>query len=176
MATSIEEQRQMLMDLAFPLPPSDPCDDYLINPAGHFHKSIARAMIAASIWGQASDKSPGPDGIGPAILKLLWSWDPERITAPLRACTRAGIHPKMWKLARGAVIAKPGKDDYSKVKSYRVICLLSCIVKFLERIIADGISAQLEANGGLHWGQFGGRKQRSAVDAVAYVMNRTYIP
>jgi hypothetical protein len=81
----------------------------------------------------------------------------------------------MWKLARGAVIAKLGKDDYSKVKSYRVICLLSCIGKCLECIIADGINAQLEANGGLHWGQFGGRKQRSAVDAVAYVMNRTHI-
>jgi hypothetical protein len=81
----------------------------------------------------------------------------------------------MWKRARGAVLAKPGKDDYSKVKSYRVICFLSCIGKCLEFIIADGISAQLEANGGLHWGQFGGRKQRSAVDAVAYVMNRTHI-
>jgi hypothetical protein len=42
-------------------------------------------------------------------------------------------------------------------------------------MVADGISAQLEANGGLHRGQFGGRKQRSAVDAVAYVMNRTHI-
>jgi hypothetical protein len=28
--------------------------------------------------------------------------------------------------------------------------------------------------GGLHWGEFGGRKQRSAVDAVAYVMNQTH--
>jgi hypothetical protein len=81
----------------------------------------------------------------------------------------------MWKFARGAVIAKPGKVDYSKVKSYRVICLLSCIGKCLERIIEDGISAQLEANGGLQWGQFGRRKQRSGVDAVAYVMNRTHI-
>jgi hypothetical protein len=70
-ATSIEENRQMLMDHAFPLPPSDPCDDYIFKPAGHFHKSISREIIAASIWGQASKKSPGPDGIGPAALKLL---------------------------------------------------------------------------------------------------------
>jgi hypothetical protein len=87
-ATSIEEIRQMMMDHAFPLPPSDPCDDYIFQPAGHFHKSISREMIAASIWGQASKKSPGPDGIGPAALKLLWSWGPERITARFRACTR----------------------------------------------------------------------------------------
>jgi hypothetical protein len=160
-ATSIEGKRQMLMDHAFPLPPSDPCDDYIFKPAGHFHKSISPEIIAASIWGQASKKSPGPDGIGPAALKLLWGWDPERIRALFTACTRAGLHPRMWKLARGAVIAKPGKDDYSKVKSYRVICLLSCIGKCLERVIADGISAQLEPNGGLHWGQFGGRSRRN---------------
>jgi hypothetical protein len=98
-ATSIDEKRQMMMDHAFPLPPSDLCDDYIFKPASHFNKSISREMIAASIWGQASKKSPGP----------------------------------------------------------------------------DGISAQLEANGGLHWGQFGGRKKRSAVDAVAYVMNPMHI-
>jgi hypothetical protein len=98
-----------------------------------------------------------------------------QIRALFRACTRAGLHPTMWKRARGAVITKPGKDDYCKVKSYRVMCLLGCIGRLLERIIADGISAQLEANGGLHWGQFCGRKQCSAVDAVAYVMNRTHI-
>jgi hypothetical protein len=81
----------------------------------------------------------------------------------------------MWKLGRGALIAKPGHNDYSKVESYRGIFHLSCIGKCLEYIIADRFRAQLEANGGLHWGQFGGGKQRSAVDAVAYVMNRTHI-
>jgi hypothetical protein len=70
-ATSIEEKRQILMDHAFPLPPSDLCDDYIFRPAGHFHKSISREIIDASIRGQASKKSPGPDGLGPAALKLL---------------------------------------------------------------------------------------------------------
>jgi hypothetical protein len=128
--TSIEEKRQMLMDHASPLPPSDRCDDYILKPAGHFHKSISGEIIAVSIWVPASKNSPGPDGIGPAVLKPLWGWDPEQITALFRAYTPAGLHARMWKLARGAVIAKPGKDDYSKVKSYRVICLLSCIGKY----------------------------------------------
>jgi hypothetical protein len=46
-ASSIEEKRQMLMDYAFPLPPSDPCDDYIFKAAGHFHKSISREMTAS---------------------------------------------------------------------------------------------------------------------------------
>jgi hypothetical protein len=33
-ATSIEEKRLMMIDHAFPLPPSDPCDDYTFKPAG----------------------------------------------------------------------------------------------------------------------------------------------
>jgi hypothetical protein len=40
--------------------------------------------------------------------------------------------------------------------------------------MGGGMSSQLEAMRELHWKQFGGRKQRSAVDAVAYVMNRTH--
>jgi hypothetical protein len=68
--TSTEAKRPMLMDHALPLPPSDPCNDYIFKPAGHFHKSISREMIAASLWGQASKKSPGPDGIGPAALNF----------------------------------------------------------------------------------------------------------
>jgi hypothetical protein len=71
-ATSIEENRQMLIDHALLYLPSDPCDDYIFKPTGHFHKSISHEILAASIWGQASKQSPNPDGIGPAALKILW--------------------------------------------------------------------------------------------------------
>jgi hypothetical protein len=133
-ATSIEEKYQMLMDHVIPVLPSDLCDNCFFNPAGHFHKSISCEIIVVCIWGQASKKSPGLDGIEPAGLKPLWGWDPEWITALFRACTRDGIHPSMRKLARRAVITKPSNDEYHKVKSYRVICLLSCIGKCLESI------------------------------------------
>jgi hypothetical protein len=61
----------MLMDHEFFLPPSDPWDDYIFKLAGHFHKSIFREIIVTTIGGQASNKSPAPDGIGPTTLKLL---------------------------------------------------------------------------------------------------------
>jgi hypothetical protein len=89
--TSIEEKRQMLMDHAIPLPPCDPCDDYMFKPAGHFHKSISYNIIPPSIWDQALKTSPWPDRIGPAALILLGGWDPERITTLVRACTRVGV-------------------------------------------------------------------------------------
>jgi hypothetical protein len=48
-AMPIEEQCQMLMDHEVPLPPSDPCDDYIFKSAGDFHKSISGKIFADTI-------------------------------------------------------------------------------------------------------------------------------
>jgi hypothetical protein len=79
-------------------------------------------------------------------------------------------HPRVWKCSSGVVIAKLDKDDYSKVKSYEVICLLSGIGKCLECIIEDGIRGQLAVNDRIHWRQLGRRMQRSAQDLGADLM------
>jgi len=71
------------------------------------------------------------------------------------------------------VIPKLGKPDYSKVHAYRVISLLDVISKLLERTAAHLIADHLERKRGLHEGQFGCRRRRSCVDAVAILMNRT---
>jgi hypothetical protein len=128
------------MQHAFPNPQDDGSNEYIFKGVGGYHKQIDQRLVTLIIWGQESNKAPGPDGIGSAAIKSLWRWDPERIIALFRACTRMGVHPLNWKIARGAVIPKQGKDDYTMVKSYRVICLLSCLGKTLERIVADGIS------------------------------------
>jgi len=78
-------------------------------------------------------------------------------------------------MARGVVIPKPGKPDYSKVRAYRVISLLDVVSKLVERTAAHLIADHLERKRGLHDGQFGSRKRRSCVDAVAVLMNRTQL-
>ena len=74
---------------------------------------------------------------------------------------------------KGVIIPKPGKPDYSKVRAYRVISLLDVISKLLERTATHLIADHLERKRGLHEGQFGCRKQRSCIDAVAIMMNCT---
>ena len=91
----------------------------------------------------------------------------------MRACIRLGHHPKLWKTAKGVVIPKPGKPDYSKVRAYRVISLLDVIRKLVERTAAHIIADHLERKRGLHDGRFGCRKRQSCVDAVATLINRT---
>jgi len=111
--------------------------------------------------------------MGAEIVKVIWDWAPGRITALVRACIELGHHPESWKTAKGVVIPKPGKPDYTQVRAHRVISLLDSISKLVERTAAHLIADHLERRNKLHDGQYGCRKRRSAVDAVAVLMNRT---
>ena len=81
-------------------------------------------------------------------------------------------HPESWKTAMGVVIPKPGKPDYTQIRAHRVISLLDSISKLVERTTAHLIADHLKRRNKLHDGQYGCRKRRSAVDAVAVLMNR----
>jgi len=111
--------------------------------------------------------------MGAEIVKIMWEWAPERVSALVRACIELGHYPKSWKTAKGVVIPKPGKPDYKQVRAHRVISLLDSISKLVERTAAYLIADHLERHNKLHDGQHGCRKRRSAADAVAVLMNRT---
>jgi len=83
----------------------------------------------------ANTSAPGDDRIS-AGIKVFWHWDPKRFVKMVRACIRLGHHPKLWKTAKGVVISKPGKPDYSKDRAYRVISLLDVVSKLVERTAA----------------------------------------
>jgi ribonuclease HI len=109
------------------------------------------------------------------VIKMLFQWDPERICNLTAACIRQGYHPKAWRTARGVVIPKPGKPDYSQARAHRVISLLNTMGKLVERTAAHLISERLEMNHHLHDGQYGGRVRRSTIDAVAVLINQTQL-
>ncbi|ODM18007.1 hypothetical protein SI65_06795 [Aspergillus cristatus] len=64
--------------------------------------------------------------------------------------------------------------NYTAVKAYRVISLLNCLGKVVEKVAADAIARHCETMGVLHPGQMGSRKQRSAIDAVACLIQNTH--
>jgi hypothetical protein len=94
--------------------------------------------------------------------------------ALVRQCFRLGLHSQAWKTAKGILLRKPNKPDYSVVKAYRVISLLNCIDKVVEKVAAKAISNHCEATGALHPGQMGSRKQHSAIDAVACLIQEVH--
>lgn len=84
------------------------------------------------------------------------------MVALVKAHIRLGTHPN-----------QPGKDDYGLAKSYRVISLLNCMGKIVEKVAAMMVSAQCGTSGGFHPGQYGCRVKRLAVGEVGVTIAQT---
>jgi hypothetical protein len=80
-------------------------------------------------------------------------------------------HPKCFKEATGVILKKPQSvksfyRNYALSKAYRVILLLNCLAKVMEKIIIRRLAVIAEFKTLLHMHQIGGRKQKSVIDAV----------
>ncbi|KAL5596464.1 uncharacterized protein BROUX77_007148 [Berkeleyomyces rouxiae] len=124
--------------------------------------------IKEAIMSANAKKAPGPDGMNAKIIQIAFEAHPAPFLSVYKALSRLGIHPTLWKQATGIVLAKDGKADYSVVKSYRIISLLNCLGKVLEKVFATrlGYLANCHDSSLLDDTQLGGRKQRSAMDAA----------
>jgi len=164
------EREKALLSAHFPKAPPG---DYTPKGGGRAFERVNTEVVGGLLGKAANASAPGDDRISAGILKVFWEWDHQRIVQLVRACIRLGHHPELWKTAKGIVIPKPGKPDYSRVRAYRVICLLDVISKLVERTAGYLIGDHLERKKGLHEGQYGCRKRRSCIDAVAVIMNRS---
>ena len=96
---------------------------------------ISPQLIRRALDGFEKKKSPGPDNIKPLVFEHL----PAEFLTTLQVAYKAAIHlgytPKLWKETKVIYISKPGKEDYSKPKSYRPISLSNYFLKGLERLV-----------------------------------------
>ena len=88
-----------------------------------------------------------------------------------------GYHPKYFKKTTGVILkkpqsAKPPYRNYALPKAYRVISLLNCLAKVMEKIIARRLAVIAEFKTLLHIHQIGGRRQKSAIDAVMVLIQK----
>jgi len=164
------EREQAVLQAHFP---QGPPGSFESAAGGQAFERVDTELVGSLLKAAANTSAPGDDRISAGIVKVFWQWDQQRVTQLVWACIRLGFHLGIWKTAIGVVIPKPGEPDYSKVRAYRVISLLDVISKLLEHTAAHLIADHLERKRGLHEGQFGCRKRRSCVDAVAILMNRT---
>jgi hypothetical protein len=126
------------------------------------------------LYSQSVKKAPGPDKLSFGAVRLLWKWEKERIVDLAKATIRTGRDPAVWKQASGVVIRKPGKNNYTKLKAYRTISVLSCMGNVVAKVVAELLSVEAERRGLLSDGQFGNRKGRSAIDAAAMMVDRAH--
>lgn len=91
----------------------------------------------------------------------------EEIIQLFQLCLDEGYHPKIFKTAIICALPKPGKRARALPRSYRLIALLSCLEKALERIVAkllEHIALKHGLISPLHFGAIAGRL---AVDTAA---------
>jgi len=122
--------------------------------------------IEKAIKSSNEKKAPGNDRIGFILVKRLYEISPILFNSIYRLCFQLGYHPKEWKQSIGIILPKPNKEDYSIPKSYRIISLLNCQGKVLEKIYSNRLSYLANKTDLLNNTQIGGRKQRSAIDAA----------
>ena len=120
---------------------------------------------------KVKSKTPGPDNITQDMVIAAYRAEKDLFFRIFSLFFDYGYHPRCWKQATGVILKKLGKPDYSAPKAYRVISLLNCLGKVLERMLAKRLGALAEVTHLLHPSQIGGRSRKSAVDAGLLLVN-----
>ena len=80
----------------------------------------------------------------------------------------------MFKVARNAIVRKPGEPDYSVPEAYRPVALLSSLGKVLESVMATRLMWAIEQYGLLPRSHLGGSKGLSSEDAVHVLIEQIH--
>ena len=124
--------------------------------------------VQEAIFKNNANSAPGHSQITYEVLKWTWA-NPngqKHLIALIKKCLKNGYHPKSWRRAIAIALPKPNKPDYSNPRAYRLITLLECIAKVLERIVAKRLTFLAGKLNLVPPNQFGGRSNCSTDDAI----------
>src|SRR5882762_672540 len=82
-----------------------------------------------------------------------------------------GYHPLIWRQSTAIVLRKEGKPDYSEPRAYRLIQLLECLGKVLEKIMASRLAHYINVHHLVSPMQFGARPGSSTTDAALTLLH-----
>ena len=108
----------------------------------------------------------GPDGIRPIMLQKGWASLKDAFISVAKASYLLGHTPASWRNSTGIFLPKPGKDDYSKPKSFRTITLSSVFLKWMERVILWHMEVDLKIHNKLSKKQYGFKRGSSTTAAI----------
>jgi hypothetical protein len=154
MAQAFPSQAVVVGDVSFPSSVTD----------------VSARGVREALFTQSVKKAAGVDGIGFKALRLLWRWAEDRVVSLVQDCIRMGYHPCTWKTAKSILLRKQGKPTYTATKAYRVISLLSCLGKVVEKAIATWIASFCKREDVFHRRQLGCRQGRGTSDAVVQLV------
>ena len=152
----------------------------LLIGAGRVWPKVKRAEIKHAIFKSSTKKTPGPEKLSFRVLREAYTAVPELFDYLYPVLLANGYHPKCFKEATGVILkkpqnAKPPYRNYALPKAYRVISLLNCLGKVAEKIVARRLAVMAECKTLLQKYQIGGRRQKSAIDAVMILIQKVQI-
>jgi hypothetical protein len=109
--------------------------------------------------------APGIDDIPPAFLKELGPLALEVLLGIFNDSFRLADCPQLWRYAVIVPLLKAAIPS-GQVKSYRPVSLTSCVVKLLERLIAERLYYIVESRGLISKFQASFRKGRGCEDQI----------
>jgi hypothetical protein len=144
-AITIEEKEVVFLKSAFPGPIEGLTENppISIQPISN-NIAIRDIDIKEALFNQFTKKALRPDRLNFKALRLLWQWDKDKVKALVTQCFRQGHHLYSWRIAKGIILKKPNKPDSSVVKAYKVISLLNCLGKVVEKVAATALSRLCE--------------------------------
>ena len=173
-----ETQTTTFLNTLFPEPPTPSVVASSASSSGSSYPSkfpwleLTSNEVKTAIFTSSPSKSPGPDLVSFQAIQSAYSVIPEILNSLYRALFSLGYHPRPWREAVGIILKKLNKPDYSSPKAYRIISLLNCLGKVLEKLFATRLSYLANTSPNLlHTSQLGGRKQRSSIDAALSLVN-----
>lgn len=130
------------------------------------HFDLTRGELHNIITSCSPLSAPGEDGI--PFLGVQWAWEvlQEEMYALYAWCVKLGYHPLAWHIAILVALRKAGKPDYASPRAYRLISLLICMGKILEKIQAKRLAYHAVSRKVLAPKQFGGVPGKSTTDAA----------
>ena len=116
-----------------------------------------------------TDKSCGPDGIHPLVLKNLSSILSTPLCTIFNTSLKSGQVPTQWKQGIVTAIFKKGRKCLAS--NYRAVTLTSIVCKLLEDLITEEIMKHLISNNRQDKGQHGFTPKRSTVTNLIQALN-----
>ncbi|KAJ7706796.1 hypothetical protein B0H17DRAFT_886419, partial [Mycena rosella] len=89
--------------------------------------------------------APGHTQISYKVIRWAWSDASVEIYMLIKRCLRNGYHPPLrdpreWRKAIPVALRKLREPDYSNLRAYRLIQLLKCLGKILEKVVAPRLT------------------------------------
>ena len=95
--------------------------------------------VVAECNNMKPNKSCGPDGLSPGVLRLLPAQWILTISVLFNAVFSSGCYPPSWRLARMFTIFKKG--DKKLPKNYRGINVVNCMAKLFDLVLSSRLNA-----------------------------------